>query len=365
MTANRRGEAFPQASVAANAIGETKVSGQQDAVGECLAPTRRIVDIDHGVVMVVTDLHGDWPLYERYRDIFLALRERELVDTLILAGDFIHSEGPPETDRSLDIVLDLMALRETFGPRLIVLLGNHEMSHLYAVVLSKGDFTYTPRFEAALGRHRDAVLAFFDSLPFFVRARAGVTVCHAGAFPQARDREAVAHLFAFSHQEVWARGAARAPLQYRAPLRFRLGELSDAPYADLVRDYLGITNPHDPHYDDYLISQFAMAEPAFDLLWEAFCESNELQYGEVAYTGYIEALLCHLSEGYAPQSILVTGHIGCRNGYRVVAGGRQLRLASGIHAYPYESARYLLFDAGKPVENARALLPGLGSVFQQ
>ncbi len=281
----------------------------------------RVVSLDDGVVMVVTDLHGDWPLYQRYRDIFLALRERGLVDTLVLAGDFIHSEGPPETDRSLDIVLDLMALRETLGPRLAVLLGNHEMAHLYAVVLSKGDFTYTPRFEAALSQHRDAVLSFFDSLPFFVRTRAGVAICHAGAFPQARDREAMAHLFAFSHRNVWARGAARAPLQYRELLRLRVGELSDAPYADLMRDYLGITDSADPHYDDYLISQFAMAEPAFDLLWAALCESNELQYGEVAYSGHVEALLHHLSEGYTLQTILVTGHIGCRNGYRVVPEG--------------------------------------------
>ena len=325
--------------------------------------TPRVVDIDNGVVMVVTDLHGDWPLYQRYRDIFLALREREMVDTLVFAGDFIHSEGPPETDKSLAIVLDLMALRETLGPHLVVLLGNHELAHLYAVVLSKGNHIYTPRFEAALGGHRDAVLAFFDSLPFFVRTRAGVSICHAGAFPQAQNQDAIAQLFAFSHRDVWARGAARVPSHYREALRLRLGKLSHAPYEKLVRDYFAITDPNDPHYDDFLISQFAMAEPAFDLLWGAFTESNELQYGEVAYVRYVEALLHHLSEGYAPQSVLVTGHIGCRDGYRVVAGGRQLRLASGIHAYPYESARYLLFDAAKPVENIRALLPGIGSVF--
>jgi hypothetical protein len=130
-----------------------------------------------------------------------------------------------------------------------------------------------------------------------------------------------------------------------------------------VRDYFAIIDPADPHYDDYLISQFAMAEPVFDLLWAAFFESNEVQYGEAAYVRYVEALLQHLSEDYVPQSILVTGHIGCRGGYRVLAGGRQLRLASGIHAHPYAAARYLLFDAGKPVENVKALLPGIGSVF--
>ena len=326
-------------------------------------PYGRVVNIDAGVVMAVTDLHGDWPLYQRYRDVFLALRERELADTLVITGDFIHSEGPPETDKSLDIVLDLMALRETLGPRLVVLLGNHELPHLYAVVLSKGEHVYTPRFEAALGDHRDAVQAFFDSLPFFVRTHAGISICHAGAFPQARDREALAQLFAFSHRDVWERAIQKAPLAYRAALRQRLGELSHAPYDELVRDYFALTDADDPHYDDFLISQFAMAEPAFDLLWDAFNGSNELQYGEVAYAGYVAALLHHLSEDYATQSILVTGHIGCRAGYRVVAGRRQLRLASGVHARPYESARYLLFDAGKPVENVKALLPGIGSVF--
>lgn len=283
---------------------------------------------------------------------------------LVLAGDFIHSEGPPETDKSLDIVLDLMALRKMLGPRLVVLLGNHEMAHLYAVVLSKGDYTYTPRFEAALSRHRDAVLAFFDSLPFFIRTRAGVAVCHIGAFPKAQDHEAMAHLFDFSHRDVWERAVQKAPLDYRAALRLRLGELLHASYDELVRDYFAFTNADDPHYDDFLISQFAMADPAFDLLWTAFCESNELQYGEAAYAGYVAALLNSLSEGYTPQSVLVTGHIGCRNGYRVVGGGRQLRLASGIHAYPYESARYLLFDAGNPVANVQTLLPGIGSVFE-
>jgi hypothetical protein len=62
--------------------------------------------------------------------------------------------------------------------------------------------------------------------------------------------------------------------------------------------------------------------------------------------------------------MVVTGHIGCRNGYRVIAGGRHLRVASGIHAHPYRSARYLLFDAGAPVKDAWDLRQGLGSIFR-
>ena len=63
------------------------------------------------------------------------------------------------------------------------------------------------------------------------------------------------------------------------------------------------------------------------------------------------------------KSVLVAGHIGCRGGYRVLANGKQLRLASGSHAHPYDSAKYLIFDAGKPVADAKTLLPGLGSVI--
>ncbi len=33
----------------------------------------RLWSLDTGVAMVVTDLHGDWEAYTRYRDRFLAL----------------------------------------------------------------------------------------------------------------------------------------------------------------------------------------------------------------------------------------------------------------------------------------------------
>jgi len=33
----------------------------------------RLWSLDAGVAMVVTDLHGDWDLYARYRDRFIEL----------------------------------------------------------------------------------------------------------------------------------------------------------------------------------------------------------------------------------------------------------------------------------------------------
>ena len=84
--------------------------------------------------------------------------------------------------------------------RVVVVLGNHEMPHIYGVTLSKGPIDFTPRFEHALGRHREQVLAFFESLPLFVRSAAGVLFSHAGP-----SREAIPHvkaLFEFDHRAI-------------------------------------------------------------------------------------------------------------------------------------------------------------------
>lgn len=322
----------------------------------------RVVSIESGVVMVVTDLHGDWPLYRRYRDVFLALRARGLAETLLFTGDLIHNEGPAESDRSVEIVLDLLDLRTELGDALIVLLGNHELPHIYPFVLAKGDYLYSPRFEHALGVYHDAVVDFFAGLPFYARTPGGVTFCHAGAFPQAADPAALATLRAYSHQDVRRWGAARIPPERRPDFCAALTAESGISYADYVWEHFAIADPADPRYYDYLLGELAMAHPHFNLLWTALFNRNEADYGEANYARHVAALLRALSADYAPQQLLVTGHMRCPNGYRVVAEGRQLRLASGSHAHPYPSARYLLFDAARPA-TLETLVGGLGSVF--
>jgi len=365
-----------------------------------MAPSRpaalsRVVSLESGVAMVVTDLHGDWDAYRRYRDRFLALHARGQADYLIFTGDLIHSDGPPRADRSLDILLDLLALREGLdgapserqsapserqsapserrsapserrsapsGTRCVYLLGNHELPHLYGVVLSKGEQLYTSRFEAALGTHRGAILSLFASLPFYVRTRAGVSVCHAGAAAELSVPGAAARLFGYSHQRVLGEVAALMPAKDRAAMRARFTRLSGARYDDLARQYLAVTGADDPRYDDLLVGFVATSHPDLELLWAALFTRNELQYGERDYAIFLDALLGELSVGYHPQELLVTGHLACRGGYTLVAG-RQLRLASGHHAHPRRAARYLLFDVAQPVRQADQLLAGLGSVF--
>ncbi len=48
--------------------------------------------LDFGVAMVVTDLHGDWEAYARYRDRFVELLAAGRADCLVFAGDLIHRE---------------------------------------------------------------------------------------------------------------------------------------------------------------------------------------------------------------------------------------------------------------------------------
>jgi len=324
-----------------------------------------VVDIDTGVVMVVTDLHGNLPLYERYRDVFLELHRQGLAQTLIFTGDLIHSEGMGTADGSLEIILDLIELEAALDSRLVILLGNHEMPHIYHVPLAKGRFVYTPQFEALLGPHREAVLDFFRRRPFFVRTGAGVTICHAGAFPEAGDPGSMDRLRAFSHARILSEVREELADVHRPALRTAIEEATQTPYSELADLYCGVDTIEDPRYDDYLVGALAGFRDDFRLLWSALFSQNEHAGAMGTYTDQVRNLLMDLSRDYRPQRALVTGHIGCRNGHRIVASGLHLRVASGAHAHPYESAKYLLFDAGQTIGKTKDLLQGLGSVFQE
>lgn len=323
----------------------------------------RLISLDAGVVMVVTDLHGDWPLYRHYRDVFLQLKERGLAQTLVFTGDLVHGERSAEQDQSLAIVLDLIELEKMLGRQLVVLLGNHEMPHIYHVPLAKGDTVLTPPFEREMSHHRETILTFFRRCPFFVRTAAGVTICHAGGFPEAGDDDAMATLLAYSHKRVLKAMRLELAGAHKPTLYAAVERSTGVPYRDLARDLLAVDDPGDARYDDYLIGALAARQEAFKLLWSALFSQNEHARGMAAYAEEAAALLSALSDGYAPQRVLVTGHIGCRDGYRILARGRHLRVASGAHAHPYRSARYLIFDAAVPVTDAEVLLPSLVPVF--
>lgn len=329
-------------------------------------PPERILDLTSGVTMVVSDLHGDKDAFARHVGRFLQLRSRNRVQRLLLLGDLIHSDGPEDQDASLPILFDLMRMRASLGTDAVVmLLGNHEMPHLYGVSLQRGNFEYTPRFEKALSasQRRDEVMQFLDSLPFYVRTAAGVAFTHAGPdgnaiaqFDQLRHFDHGAILSEFSH------ALSLSPDHER--LRTLYSETMGMPYEVLARYYLAVEGENDPRYNDLLRAfMISQSSQEFELLWGALFTRSEKNMTMPFYDRLLARFLEVLSEGApVPQRILVTGHVETRGGHSLVTA-HHLRLSSATHAQPRESGQYLLIDVAKAVESAAELEANLGSVF--
>lgn len=323
---------------------------------------QRVVDLNEGQAMVVTDLHGDWDAYQRYRDTFLQLQALGQVDILILDGDMIHASTPAEQDKSVEIVLDILALKKELGDNLIYLLGNHELPHIYSITLQKGDELFTPRFEFAMGEHREEIVSFFDSLPFYVRTPGGVSICHAGASTALGETKGIERLFNFSHQKILNRTRTQITQEERPSLIRAMRKMHGRTYNEMARKWFAVSGLDDPRYDDFLVGTLAMSDQDFELLWPAIFSRNEKEYGDNSYQVLLNTLLQALSDGYERQSVLVTGHIDCRRGHKVV-NQQQLRLASAKHALPREAGLYLLFNIQERFETAADLVPNLRSVF--
>ncbi len=315
--------------------------------------------------MVVTDLHGDRDAFDRYIDEFRYLYETGDVQRLILLGDLIHFYGPPQRDSSLSMVLDLIALREELGPDVVtMLLGNHEMPHIYSVSLAKGEMEFTPRFEYAMGQHRAQILAFFRSLPLVVRTAGGVLLTHAG--PALDVIEHVELLRHFDHDTILQEAdSVLAQADKLDDLYARYGNLYGVSYAEDAEYYLGVRNPDDPRYTHVLRAfMISQQNKAFHVLWDTLFTQNEWGLTEFVYLqGCHDFLAAFSVDAPAPQRVVVSGHVVTPLGGYVLVNRSHLRLSSATHARPRESGRYLLLDCAKPVRGANELLGGLRSVF--
>jgi hypothetical protein len=336
---------------------------------------RRVVDLDSGVAMVVTDLHGTWEVYCHLRDRFLDLHKRGEVQYLVVCGDLIHGEGTEDTDASLDMLLDVMSLQTELGSgTVIMLLGNHEMPHIYGLSLAKGSVQYTPRFEAALTRldqfyrslyRRKNVRDFLASLPFFVRTKAGVMLTHAGAAANVASVALFERLISIDHFDIVA-AADRELKNYDVEsLRRGYAHFTGISYEEQARRFLAVSGPEDPRYNDLLRVLFLSGQNTdFDLLWNALFSQNELDEN-VNYPNVIKNFLNYVSHVSAyEQRLLVAGHIGVKDGFGQV-GPQQLRLASYTHAFPKTAGRYLMLDCAKPVQTASDLIPHIHPVFEK
>ncbi|MBI5670441.1 MAG: metallophosphoesterase [Chloroflexi bacterium] len=338
--------------------------------------TQRVLDLNSGMAMVVTDLHGGWDVYYRLRELFLTQQAKGTVDYLVLCGDLIHSEGLEETDASLEILLDIMALQAELGSsKVITLLGNHELPHIYGLTLAKGAVEYTPRFEAALTRldqrykgtqRRKDVVNFLMSLPFFVRTKAGVLLTHAGASADISSAKQAERLFNLDHAALIEAADKELKKFDIASLQRGYSHFTGLSYEEQAKRYLAVTGPDDPRYNDLLRVLFLTGQNTdFDLMWNTLFSQNELEVGETTYQRTVRNFLQAISE-VSPneQRVLTTGHIGVKDGFLEV-GKQQLRFASYTHAFPKRAARYLMLDCEAAVKATTDLIPHLKFVFDQ
>ncbi len=319
---------------------------------------KRLVQLESGRALVVTDLHGAWEPYRRYRDAFLTLLKNHRADTFILLGDVIHGYGAEEDDRSLEILLDLISLREKLGPdRVILLLGNHELPHIYNFTLAKGGLEFTARFEHRMGAHRDRIVALFESLPFFVAGRGGLLMHHAGVDAHSPLQQDQAQLLLNWDHDALIGEADSLINEASLPsfVHSTLGWDTQA-YERLSLEKLAVSGPEDPRYTHLLRGLIITeANDSFKLLWDLYFPTaieNSLTV-EAA-----DALVRQFLSLYSPEiraRVLLTGHLPVNGGYAVVTD-HLFRLASYSDARPREAACGLLIDMAKPIHRADELI---------
>ncbi|MBN1681710.1 MAG: metallophosphoesterase [Anaerolineae bacterium] len=325
----------------------------------------RFLDLTDGVAVVVTDLHGDRDAFDRCLAHFGSLKWRGKADRLIVLGDLIHGYGSARQDDSLGMVLDLIKLRKEYGPdSVIMLLGNHEMPHIYGMLLAKGDIEFTPRFEHALGEFRHQVIAFFEELPFYIRTAAGVLLCHAG--PSLDSIKHADVLRNFDHRTLLdTADLTLSQTDDLTPLYAHYRELYGVPYDEMAFRYLAIQGPHDPRYH-HLLRAFMVGQqtPEVQILWDALFTQNEIGLTNDTYkTGCQAFLAAFAAEAPANQHAVVSGHIITPSGGHQLVNNYHLRVSSAAHARPRKAGCYLLLDCAQPVQDARDLVQHLRNVF--
>jgi hypothetical protein len=329
---------------------------------------KRVIDLDSGTALVTTDLHGAGAIYDHLRKTFLRLRAEGTVNRWIICGDLIHSSGPEQDDASLRMILDVMRLQEELGQdQVILLLGNHEMPHIYGITLSKGSLTFTPRFEQALAAldhqskpklpyHRRDVMAFLRRLPFYVRTKAGVTLSHAGAALPLATGHLIEAILDFDHDALLKLADDRMRAKYDVHAL-----KSNARYIAQAQAELAIEGPYDPRLPE-LARAIVVSQTCedFHLLWDVLFAQNET--GGTPLSSYKKVVQESLQQfsacGPYEQRVIVAGHIGVEGGHKLV-GLQQLRLASYAHAHPNEAGEVLLLNCEQPILYAEELLPHL------
>ena len=128
-------------------------------------------------LLVVSDLHGSRKDFEKVCELHHRLKQ-EYPDLLLLfLGDLIHAyEG--ESEDSIYLLRSVRHMMEQ-GEALL-LMGNHELSHVMHWNLKKGGYSFTARLELALGDEAGDFRQWFSGLPIAL-IRENILFIHSGA----------------------------------------------------------------------------------------------------------------------------------------------------------------------------------------
>lgn len=154
---------------------------------------------DHGVLLVATDLQGNYEDYEALKAIYHREEKAGNEPLLLLCGDLVHGPGGhyadpanwPDflgtfyRDRSRELILDYERFADS--ARTVALLGNHEHAHIGGPVVSKFHPDEAAVLDAELADDASRIQAFIGTFPLIAVANCGATFVH-GA-PRATEKD--------------------------------------------------------------------------------------------------------------------------------------------------------------------------------
>jgi hypothetical protein len=152
---------------------------------------RRVARLpDRGVLLVATDLQGNYGDYEAMKTVYAAEEAAGNAPILAFCGDLVHGPSPelnepgvwPDylgtayVDCSADLIRDFEVFTRT--ARAFSLLGNHEHAHIGGPVVPKFYEDEAAVLDAALGDDAPRIHAFLHEFPLIAVAPCGVVLTH-------------------------------------------------------------------------------------------------------------------------------------------------------------------------------------------
>lgn len=323
---------------------------------------KRIIDLDSGKYMVVADIHGNLPDYEKIKEIYQKKKEAGEVKGLIIAGDIIHTYGGE--DKSKEIVDNLIELTKN-DENVHVLLGNHEMASIYNFTLVKPGFAeFTYNLELAIKDNREKYIDFFKSFPFYIRTKGGIIISHAGPSKGAGNIEEIIKL---DHDEILEKNKeefeALSPEEKTGFKRLMEQEVYGASFEKILKEFRGI-DPQDKEKSESFLQGEFFFRKGVSLLGDILFNGNEESYGPLGYLLVMEEFLEEMSKGYTPQNLIISGHVHPKAGFEIFEH-EQLRIASSAEIVDPAAKSFIIIDAGKEYLSAKELAENVHSLYSE